>query len=41
MTIELGDTLGQTTLIKGDCLEAMKDISSNSIDLILTDLPYG
>jgi DNA modification methylase len=29
------------TLLKGDCLQIMKDISSNSIDLILCDLPYG
>jgi site-specific DNA-methyltransferase (adenine-specific) len=29
------------TLYKGDCLEVMKDISSNSIDLIICDLPYG
>ena len=28
-------------LIHGDCLEKMKDISNNYIDLILTDLPYG
>ena len=25
----------------GDCLEMMKDISSGSVDLILTDPPYG
>lgn len=25
----------------GDCLEVMKDIDDKSIDLILTDLPYG
>lgn len=25
----------------GDCLEIMKDIKSNSVDLILADLPYG
>lgn len=25
----------------GDCLEVMKDIKPNSIDLILADLPYG
>ncbi len=25
----------------GDCLEVMKTIEDNSIDLILTDLPYG
>lgn len=29
------------TLLKGDCLTVMKDISSNSIDLIICDLPYG
>ena len=28
-------------LIKGDCLEKMKDISDKSIDMILCDLPYG
>lgn len=28
-------------LIKGDCLELMKDIPSGSVDLILTDPPYG
>lgn len=28
-------------LYNGDCLEIMKDISDNSIDLILCDLPYG
>lgn len=28
-------------LIHGDCLEVMKDIQTGSIDLILTDLPYG
>jgi DNA modification methylase len=27
--------------ILGDCLIEMKNINSNSIDLILTDLPYG
>jgi len=29
------------TLINGDCLVEMKNIQDNSIDLILTDLPYG
>lgn len=29
------------TLIKGDCLEKMKDIEDSSIDMILCDLPYG
>jgi len=28
-------------LILGDCLEVMKTIESGSVDLILTDLPYG
>ena len=28
-------------LIHGDCLEKMKDIPDKSIDLILTDPPYG
>lgn len=29
------------TLILGDCIEEMKNIPDQSIDLILTDLPYG
>ena len=29
------------TLWKGDCLDLMKDIPDNSVDLILCDLPYG
>ena len=28
-------------LLKGDCLELMKSIPDNSIDLVLTDPPYG
>lgn len=28
-------------LYNGDCLELMKDIPGNSIDMILCDLPYG
>jgi len=28
-------------IINGDCLEVMKEIPSNSVDLILTDPPYG
>ena len=28
-------------LIKGDCLEEMKDLSDNSIDFLFADLPYG
>ena len=29
------------TILNGDCLELMKDISANSVDLIICDLPYG
>jgi len=29
------------SLIHGDCLEKMKDLSNNSIDLFICDLPYG
>lgn len=29
------------SVIKGDCLEVMKEIPSKSVDLILCDLPYG
>ena len=29
------------TLYNGDCLAVMKDLSANSIDLIICDLPYG
>ena len=28
-------------LYNGDCLEVMKELPDNSIDFILTDLPYG
>lgn len=28
-------------MLNGDCLELMKDIADTSIDMILTDLPYG
>ena len=28
-------------LIKGDCLQKMVDIKSGSVDMILTDVPYG
>ena len=30
-----------TLLLNGDCLELMKDIDNDSIDLIFCDLPYG
>lgn len=28
-------------IFNGDCLEIMKDLSANSVDLFLCDLPYG
>jgi site-specific DNA-methyltransferase (adenine-specific) len=28
-------------VILGDCLEKMKDIPDNSVDMVLCDLPYG
>ena len=28
-------------IIQGDCLEVMKTIGSNSIDLVITDPPYS
>ena len=28
-------------LYHGDCLEIMKNIPNQSIDMVLTDLPYG
>ena len=33
--------LGKINLLRGDCLELMKDIPDGSIDMILCDLPYG
>ena len=31
----------RNTIVKGDCIEVMKDYPNHSIDLILTDMPYG
>jgi len=31
----------QPTLIHGDCLDAMRDIPDGSVDMVLTDPPYG
>ena len=28
-------------LMKGDCLERMKEIESGSVDMVLADVPYG
>ena len=33
--------MSKIELMKGDCLEMMKSIPDNSVDLILTDPPYG
>ena len=29
------------TLLRGDCFERMKEIADGSVDMILTDPPYG
>ena len=34
-------SIAPNTVIYGDCLEVMRDIDSESIDMILCDLPYG
>ena len=44
MCIQKGvfDVLNDSAMIaKGDCLELMKNIPDNSIDMVLTDPPYG
>jgi len=33
--------MSKIELIQGDCLEKMKDIPDESVDMILCDLPYG
>lgn len=33
--------MNEIKLYHGDCLEIIKEVPNNSIDLILTDLPYG
>jgi DNA modification methylase len=32
---------GKKEILLGDCLELMKDIPNGSIDMVLTDPPYG
>lgn len=34
------EQFGNIKLYNGDCMEVMKDIPDNSIDLIITDPPY-
>ena len=36
-----GVMIGPNSVIQGDCLEVMKQIPDKSIDLVLTDPPYG
>ena len=31
----------KNTIIQGDCLEVMKQMPDNCVDLVLTDIPYG
>ncbi len=33
--------LSKPILLLGDCIERMQDLKTNSVDLILTDFPYG
>lgn len=33
--------MNSPTLLCGDCLELMKRIPNGSIDMVLSDLPYG
>lgn len=33
--------MNQINLMHGDCLELMKEIPDNSVDMVLTDPPYG
>ena len=35
------EQFGSVTLYQGDCLEVMKSIPGGSVDLVLTDPPYG
>lgn len=35
------ESIGRHKLANGDCLELMKGIPDNSVDLVLCDLPYG
>ena len=35
------DNNGRVWLMQGDCLERMKEIPSGSVDMVLTDPPYG
>jgi len=41
VSVEPSNNSATIKLLNGDCLELMKDIPDNSIDLIFCDLPYG
>ena len=44
MTLQEEKTIGEVEpmmLVQGDCLDEMQHLRSGSIDMILTDLPYG
>ena len=39
-----GKAVGQSPVIRllhGDCLELMSQIPDGSVDMVMTDLPYG
>ena len=38
--VKLGEQMTET-LLQGNCLELLKEVKTNSIDMILADLPYG
>jgi DNA modification methylase len=43
-TIKFDNSVGRiesNTLIEGNCLDVMKAIPDNSVDMILCDPPYG
>lgn len=35
------DTIGNISLINGDCLEVLRELPDNSFDLAIVDPPYG
>ena len=41
MEFEEQQTIGDCTLIRADCFEVLPKLEENSVDLILTDMPYG
>lgn len=43
MSTKKGKVVGSdwVTLYHGDCLEVLKTLPDNSIDMVLTDPPYG